>query len=77
MEIPVKPLVDLPQRCPLPILGTLTNEVQQLNIKYFDSEEQIREVVKKLRLERQAGWEESGMYAYLQPQEMPAFDKLV
>jgi hypothetical protein len=77
MEIPDKPPVDLPQCCPLPILGTLTNEVQQLDIKYFDSKEWIREVAKKLHLEREAGGEESGMYAYLQPQEMPTLDKLV
>ena len=64
MEIPDKPPVDLPQRCPWPILGTLTNEVRQLDIKYFDSEERIREVAKKLRLEREARGEESGMYAY-------------
>ena len=71
MEIPNKTPVDLPQRCPLPILGALTNEVQQLDIKYFDSEERIKEVMKKLRLEREARGEESGMYAYLQPPEMP------
>ena len=59
-----KPPVDLPQRCPLPVLGTLTNEVRQLDIKYFDSEERIREVATKLRLEREARGEESGMYAY-------------
>ncbi len=39
IEIPDKPPVDLPQRCPLPILGTLTDEVRQLDMKYFDSEE--------------------------------------
>jgi hypothetical protein len=77
MEIPSKPPVDLPQCCPLPVLGTLTNEVRQLDIKYFDSEERIREVAKKLRLEREARGEESGMYAYLQPQEMPTLDELV
>jgi hypothetical protein len=77
MEIPDKPPVDLLQRCPLPILGTLTNEVRQLDIKYFDSKEQIGEVAKKLRLEREARGEESGMYAYLQPQEMPTLDELV
>jgi hypothetical protein len=61
MEIPDKPPVDLPQRCPLPILGTLTNEVlRQLDIKYFESEERIREVAKKLRIEREARGEESG-----------------
>jgi hypothetical protein len=54
MEIPDKPPVYLPQRCPLPILGTLTNKVWQLDIKYFDSKERIREVAKKLRLEREA-----------------------
>jgi hypothetical protein len=77
MEIPDKPPVDLLQCCPLPILGTLTNEVQQLDIKYFDSKEQIGEVAKKLRLEREVRGEESGMYAYLQPQEMPTLDELV
>ncbi len=41
MEIPYKPPVDLPQHCPLPILGTLTNEVQQLDMKCFESEERI------------------------------------
>ena len=77
MEIPDKPPVDLPQCCLLPILGTLTDEVQQLDIKYFDSKERIREVANKLRLEREARGEESGMYAYLQPQEMPTLDELV
>ena len=61
MAIQDKPPVDLSQRCPLPILGTLTNEVWQLDIKYFDSKERIREVAKKLRLEREARGEESGM----------------
>ena len=46
MEIPDKPPVDLQQRCPLPVLGTLTNEVRQLDIKYFESEERIREVAR-------------------------------
>ena len=77
MEIPDKPPVDLPRCCPLPILGTLTNKVRQLDIKYFDSEERIHEVAKKIHLEREARGEESGMYAYLQPQEMPTLDELV
>jgi hypothetical protein len=77
MEIPDKPPVDLPQRCPLPILGTLTDEVRQLDMRYFESEERIREVAKKLRLEREARGEESGMYAYLQPPEMPTLDELM
>ena len=77
MEIPEKPPADLPQRCPLPILSTLTDEVRQLDIKYFDREERIREVAKKLHLEREARGEKSGMYAYLQPQEMPTLDELV
>ena len=51
MEIPDKPPVDLPQRRPLPVLGTLTDEVRQLDMKYFESEERIREVAKKLRIE--------------------------
>jgi hypothetical protein len=34
-------------------------------------------VAKKLRIEREARGEESGMYAYLQPQEMPTLDELV
>jgi hypothetical protein len=74
---PDKPPVDLPQQCPLPILGTLTDEVWQLDMKYFESEERIREVAKKLRLEREARGEESGMYAYLQPPEMSTLDNLM
>jgi hypothetical protein len=77
MEIPDKPPVDLPQRCPLPILGTLTDEVWHLDMKYFESEERIREVAKKLCLEREARGEENGMYAYLQPPEMPTLDEQV
>jgi hypothetical protein len=77
MEIPDKPPVDLPQHCPLPILGTLTDEVRQLDMKYFESEERIREVAKKLRLKREARGEESGMYAYLQPPETPTLDELM
>ncbi len=77
MEIPNKPPVDLPQCCPLPILGTLTDEVWQLDMEYFQSEERIREVVKKIHLERGARGEESGMYAYLQPPEMPTLDELM
>ncbi len=73
MEILDKPPVDLPQCCLLPIRGTLTNEVQQLD----DSEERIREVAKKLHLEREARGEESGMYAYLQPKDMPTLNELV
>ena len=57
MEIPDKPPVDLPQCCPLPIGHT--DEVLQLDMKYFESEEQIREVTKKLQLEREARGEES------------------
>ena len=65
MEIPDKPPVDLPQRCPLPILGTLTVEVWQVDINSFEGEERIREVAKKLCLAREVRGEESGTYAYL------------
>lgn len=65
MKIPKKPPVDLPQCCPLPTLSTLTNEVWQLDKKYFDTKEQIREVAKRLCIEREARGEENGMYAYL------------
>ena len=46
-EIPDKPPVDLTQCVPLPILGTLTDEVWQLDIKCFACEERIREAAKK------------------------------
>jgi hypothetical protein len=42
--------------CPLPILGTLTDEVRQLDMKYFESEERIRKVAKSFVLrEKQEG----------------------
>ena len=64
-EIPDKPPVDLPQCCLLPILGTLTVEVWQVDINSFEGEERIREVAKKLCLAREVRGEESGTYAYL------------
>ncbi len=46
MDFPDRPPVDLPQHYPLPILGNMTDEVRQLDMKYFESEERIREVAK-------------------------------
>jgi hypothetical protein len=77
MEIPDNLPVDLPQRSPLPILGTMTDEVRMLNRKSLESEEKIREAATRLRLEREARGDESGMHAYLQPPETPTLDELV
>jgi hypothetical protein len=77
MEIPDKLPVDLPQRSPLPILGTMTDEVGMLDKKSLKSEGKIREAATQLRLEREVKGDESGMYAYLKPPEMPTLDELV
>jgi hypothetical protein len=77
MEIPDKPPVDLPQYRYLPIFGTLTGKERMLDRKILESEGKIREAATKLRLEKEAREDESGMYAYLQPPEMPSLDELV
>jgi hypothetical protein len=77
MEIPDKPPVDLPQHRHLPIFGTLTGKKRMLDRKSLESEGKIREAATKLPLEKEARGDESGMYAYLQPPEMPSLDELV
>ncbi len=77
MEIPDKPPVDLLECQNLPILGTLTDKVKMLERKILESEGEIQEAATKLQLEREARGDESGMYTYLKPPEMPSLDELV
>ena len=76
MDIPTKPPTYLPQRRPVPIVGTLTSEVREMDRKYFTDVAKLREDTEALRLQMEERGEGS-IYSMLQPDIIPTVDELV
>ena len=73
---PTRPPTKLEQRKPVPILGTMTNERRQLDIKHNDKITNMAEVATKLANERGRRKDRDSMYAAFQPFEMPTLQEL-
>ena len=76
MDIPTKAPTCLPQRHPVPIVGTLTLEVRVMDRKYFTDVAKLREDTEALRLQMEERGEGS-LYSMLQPDIIPTVDELV
>ena len=77
MEIPDKPLANVPARREMKILGNdLTAEVRELDTKYFNQVVKLREDAEKLRQELESKGEGS-MYSQLQPWIRPELVNLL
>ena len=76
MAIPTKPPTYLPQRRPVPIVGTLTSEVREMDRKHFTDVAKLREDTEALRLQMEERGEGS-LYSMLQPDIVPTVDELV
>ena len=76
MDIPTKPPTYLPQRRPVPIVGTLTSEVREMDRKYFTDVAKQRQDTEVLRLQMEERGEGS-FYSMLQPDIIPTVDELV
>ena len=74
--VPSEPVVETPQPRFVPVLGTRTQEFDELNEKYEDEKEVIKNNADKLRQEREARGEGS-MYSTLQPFIRPDLHDLV
>ena len=59
MDTPPGPPTHLPKRQTTPIVGTVTSEVRELDMKYFSKVERIQEDAKELIKERGARGEGS------------------
>ena len=60
-----------------PVLGTMTDERQQLDAKNLDKMHGLRKAVKMLTFERKARADTNSMYDAFQPFEVPTLDELV
>ena len=66
----------MPKRKTTPIVGTITSEVRELDIKYFLKVESFQEDAKELIKEQDTRGEGS-MYAYMQDEVRPEVSDLV
>ena len=74
-EIPDEPHVITPQPAYVPVLGTRTDEFDELNEKYEDEKDDIKLARDKIRMEREARGEGS-MYSTMQAPFPPDLEKL-
>ena len=74
-KIPDEPEPNVPKRQITSVLGTQTDDVDELDKKYLANEEEFKKNANKLRREREARGEGS-MYSVLQPFSRPELEEL-
>ena len=75
-SIPDEPLPNVPQQISLPVLGTQTEDILELDRKYLANEDEFKEKARKLRNERELKGEGS-MYSSMQPFVRPEISDLM
>ena len=75
-SIPDEPLPNVPQQISLPVLGTQTEEVVELDRKYLANEDEFKKKARTLRNERELKGEGS-IYSSMQPFLRPEISDLM
>lgn len=74
--VPLKPVLNVPQRKQMNVLGTQTSDVNELDKKYLSDETELKKRAESLRRSRERKGEGS-MHSQLQPFSQPSLNALV